>query len=251
VAVVSAAMARVLWPGEDALGQCIYIGGAYRAPPAADRCTTVVGVAEDAAQQGLLDEQRLMYYLSLEQVDPRWVSRMYVRMRSDDLDADAERVRRTLQAAMPGDGFVVVRQLQEVVDDQRRSWRLGALLFAAFGGLALVVAAVGLYGVIAYTVAQRMHDLGVRIALGARAGHIVRLVVLQGLGYAAAGTGIGLTLAAFASRWVEPLLYQQSARDPAIYAAVGLTMIAVGLVAGAVPSMRAVRADPNEVLRAD
>jgi putative ABC transport system permease protein len=249
VAVVSAAMARVLWPGQDALGACMYVGSGS-AVSRVPRCTTVVGIAEDAAHQGLLDEQRFMYYLPLDQVDPSRGT-VLVRMRGTDLEADAERVRRVLQAAMPGDGFVVVSPLQDRVDDQRRSWRLGALLFAAFGGLALVVAAVGLYGVIAYTVAQRMHELGVRVALGARPGHIVRLVVLQGLGYAAAGTGIGLALAAFASRWVEPLLYKQSARDPVTYAVVGLVMMTVGLVAGAVPSRRAVRADPNDVLRAD
>ena len=251
VTVVSAAMAKVLWPGQDPLGRCIQVSwdpaAGIRAPP----CTTVVGIAEDAAHQGLLDEQRFMYYLNVDQIEPSWVSTLFVRMTGPDIEGDVERVRRAMQAVMPADGFVVVRPLQEVVDDQRRSWRLGATLFAAFGGLALVVAAVGLYGVIAYSVGQRMHELGVRIALGARAGHIVRLVVAQGLAYAAAGSAIGLLLAAYASRWIEPLLYKESARDPVTYGAVGALMIAVGLVAGAVPSLRAVRADPNRALRAD
>jgi ABC-type antimicrobial peptide transport system permease subunit len=96
-----------------------------------------------------------------------------------------------------------------------------------------------------------MHELGVRIALGARAGHIVGMIVSQGVGYAAAGTGVGLLIAAVASRWLEPLLYKESARDPATYAAVGAIMIAVGIAAGAVPSLRALRADPNQALRSD
>jgi ABC-type antimicrobial peptide transport system permease subunit len=156
-----------------------------------------------------------------------------------------------MQTAMPGNGFVVVRPLQEAVDDQSRSWRLGATLFVAFGGLAVVVAAVGLYGVIGYTVAQRMHELGMRVALGAQPGHIVQLVLKQGIGFAAGGVAIGLLLALIASRWIEPLLYKQSPRDPLVFVAVCVLMISVGAIASAVPAMRAVRADPNRVLRAD
>jgi putative ABC transport system permease protein len=250
VTVVSAAMARVLWPGEDPLGRCIEVGwgadGIATSP-----CTLVVGVAEDAAHQGLLDEERFMYYLNVDQVLPGSIARMFLRMANGDMEVQAERVRRALQAVMPGDGFVVVRPLQDAVDDQRRSWRLGATLFTVFGSLAAVVAAVGLYGVMAYGVAQRMHELGVRIALGARSGHIVRMVMLRGVAYAAASVGIGLLLAAFASRWVEPLLYRASPRDPLTYGAVGGLMLVVGVVAGLGPSMRAVRADPNWALRVE
>ena len=124
-------------------------------------------------------------------------------------------------------------------------------VFVAFGGLAVVVAAVGLYGVIGYTVAQRMHELGMRVALGAQSGHIVRLVLKQGIGFAAGGVTIGLVLALVASRWIEPLLYKQSPRDPVVFAAVCVLMISVGAIASAVPAMRAIRADPNRVLRAD
>ena len=251
VVVVSAAMAKALWPGKDALGQCIEVGWGPAARIPTPPCTTVVGIAEDAAQQGLIDNQRFMYYLAVDQVEPSWASTLMVRMTGSDIEDQIERVRRSMQAVMPGDGFVVVRPLQEVVDDQRRGWRLGATLFAAFGGLALVVAAVGLYGVIAYSVAQRMHELGVRMALGARSGHIVRLVVAQGLGYAAAGSAIGLVIAALASRWIEPLLYQESPRDPVTYGAVAAVMIVVGIVAGAVPAARALRADPNRALRVE
>jgi predicted permease len=252
VTVISAAMAHALWPGEDPLGRCIEVGWAPAARIRTAPCTLVVGVAENAAHQGLLDEQRFMYYLNVEQVQPAWASRtLFVRMSTGDMEVEAERVRRALQAVMPGDGFVVVRPLQDAVDDQRRSWLLGATLFTAFGGLAALVAAVGLYGVIAYGVAQRMHELGVRIALGARSGHIVRMVMLRGVSYAAAGVGIGLLLAAFAARWIEPLLYKASPRDPLTFGAVGALMLVVGVVAGLGPSMRAVRADPNWALRAE
>ena len=153
--------------------------------------------------------------------------------------------------AMPGDGFVVVRPLQEVVDDRSRSWRLGATMFVAFGGLALVVAAVGLYGVISYNVAQRTHELGVRMALGARTRDALRLIVGQGVRVALAGVAAGLALALAAARWVQPLLFQQPANDPLLYALVGVVMLAVAIAASAIPALRAARADPNIALRSD
>ncbi|MGQ0641681.1 MAG: ADOP family duplicated permease [Gemmatimonadaceae bacterium] len=251
VVIVSAAMARALWPNGDPLGECIQVGFDPRARIETAPCTSVIGVAEDAAHQSITDEERFMYYLNVDQLDPGWISTIFVRMSRQDIDSDIERVRRAMQAAMPGNGFVVVRPLQEVVDDRQRSWRLGATLFVAFGGLALVVAAVGLYGVIGYNVAQRMHELGVRIALGARSSAILRLVVAQGLAFAAAGVTIGLGLALIGSRWIEPLLYKESARDPLTYASVGVVMVLVAIVACALPAFRAVRADPNRALRAE
>jgi ABC-type antimicrobial peptide transport system permease subunit len=124
-------------------------------------------------------------------------------------------------------------------------------MFVAFGVLALLVAAVGLYGVITYNVAQRMHELGVRIALGAQARDVVRLVVGQGVRFAVTGVTVGLGLALLAAQWIQPLLFQQSARDPGTYGAVAGVLILVALVASAVPARRATRADPNTALRSD
>ena len=251
VAVVSNAMARALWPGKDALGQCLQVGWGPGVRVQDAPCTTVVGIAEDAAQQGITDEQRFMYYLVVDQIDPSSISTILVRMRPGNLETDMERVRNGMQSAMPGDGFVIVRPLQEAVDDQRRSWQLGATLFVSFGLLALVVAAVGLYGVMAYNVAQRLHELGVRIALGARATNILRLVMGQGLMFAGTGVVIGLALATVASPWLAPLLYKQAPRDPLAYGVVGGVMALVGIVATAVPAVRAMRADPNRALRVE
>ena len=131
------------------------------------------------------------------------------------------------------------------------SWKVGAAMFVAFGVLALLVAAVGLYGVISYNVAQRMHELGVRVALGAQSRDVVRLVVGQGVRFAGAGVLVGLGLALLAARWIQPLLFQQSARDPATYGAVGGLLLVVALVASSVPALRATRADPNSALRSD
>ncbi len=250
VAIVSEAMAQVLWPGKEPIGQCIHVGWGYGAAEKSP-CATVIGIAENTAQQNLADDPRYMYYMPVEQMAPQQNASLLLRMRERDAASQMERVRIELTKAMPGDGLVVIRPLQEVVNDQSRSWRLGATLFVAFGGLALVVALVGLYGVISYNVAQRMHELGVRVALGARATDVVRLVVGQGVAFALAGVVIGLGLALLAARWVQPLLFRISASDPATYAGVGLAMLAAAIAASAIPAFRAARADPNVALRSD
>jgi len=247
VAVVSASMARTIWPGEDAIGKCIYTGSGG-AP-----CTTVIGIAEDAVQNSITDDERLMYYLSDEQppIMAGSRNRIFLRTSSSDPSAMAERVREELQRVMPGQAYVTVTPLETLVDGQRRSWKLGATMFAAFGALALLVAGIGLYGAIAYDVAQRMHELGVRIALGARSFDIVRVVVGRGIAFAAAGVTIGGAVALIAAPWIQPLLFRESARDPAIYVAVGSAIVLVALAATAVPAVRAIRADPNRVLRSE
>ena len=112
-------------------------------------------------------------------------------------------------------------------------------------------AAVGTYGVISYNVTQRMHELGVRIALGAQTKNVVGLVVTQGITFALAGVAIGIALAALVAKWLQPLLFHESARDPVTYGVVGAMMVLVGVAASVVPSVRATRADPNVVLRSD
>jgi len=154
-----------------------------------------------------------------------------------------------LQRAMPGSGYVTVTRLEDVVDAQRRSWMLGATMFVAFGALALVVAAVGLYGVIAYSVTQRMHELAVRVALGAQRGDIIRLVVRQALSYAVGGVAVGASIALLTARWIQPLLFGESAHDPMVFACVAIMVGVVGLCAGTSPALRATRADPTSALR--
>jgi predicted permease len=244
VVVVSEAMAGVLWPGRDPIGQCIRLQ-ADTMP-----CTTVIGVAENAVQNSLTDDQRFHYYLPLDQFEPKEGFALLARFRTDAA-ASAESMRRALQRLMPGEGYITTKPLAEVVDQQRRSWQVGATMFLAFGALALVVAAVGLYGVIGYHVAQRMHELGIRTALGAGALDLVRLVVGQGLAVAILGVAAGSLAALAAARWIQPLLFAQSATDPATYGMVAGLLVAVALLACAVPAVRATRADPNTALRSD
>jgi putative ABC transport system permease protein len=248
VVVVSDAMAAALWPGRDALGQCMRVSWRSRPAGMPLPCTTVIGVVENAVHDPIADYP-FRYYLPEAQVDFGATS-LLLRLRRDPSDA-AEDIRRTLQAVMPGQSHVVVEPARDLVNMKRRSWLVGAAMFVGFGLLAVLVATVGLYAVVAYDVAQRRHELGVRIALGARGGDIARLVVGQGARLAAIGVALGIALALVVARWIQPLLFQQSATDPMVLGAVGVLLIGVAVVASSLPAARAMRADPNTVLRAE
>ena len=124
-------------------------------------------------------------------------------------------------------------------------------LFGIFAGLAVVVAMIGMYSVVAYSVTQRAHEFGIRVALGARATNLVRLVLGQALGYATAGLLLGLVLAVLGGRYLAPLLYQTSPRDPLALCAAASVLVVAALVACIVPARAAARADPRQALQAE
>jgi len=245
VAVVSEAMGKKLWPGLDPVGQCMHVSDSKAA------CTTVIGVAEDAVQGSFIDDARLRYYLPMEQRSDARGAFLMVRLSGANVAGRVDEVRAVLQRVMPGESYVTARPFGDLVGRERRPWQMGATMFIAFGVLALLVAAVGLYGVVAYSVVQRMHELGVRIALGAQARDVVRLVVGQGMAFALTGVVIGLGLALATAHFVQPLLFQQSAKDPLVYGFVGALLVLVAAAASAAPAWRATRADPNSALRSD
>jgi len=211
-AVVSQAMAKVLWPGKDPIGQCMKVT-ADTMP-----CTYVVGIAENIKEQSLDADPGYYYYLSVRQFRPH-LGGLFVRTH-DDPTKLKEAVRRRLQREMPGASYVTITPFSEIIGSQKRSWNLGATMFAAFGLLAMVLAAVGLYSVLAYNVAQRTHELGVRRALGAQVADVVRLVVTDGLRVAAIGVAIGVSAAFWAGKWLQPLLFNVSSKDPAVFGVV-------------------------------
>jgi predicted permease len=243
VMVVSASMARTLWPGGDAIGRCVKVG-ADTMP-----CATVVGIAEDIKRESLSDDPGLLYYLSMAQYPPG-AGGLFVRTRGPAAGR-ADEVRRALQRLMPGASYVNVTPMDDIVDPNMRSWRLGAAMFTAFGLLALLVAAVGLYSVIAYNVSQRTHELGVRMALGARRGDVVRLVLADALGLAGVAVVLGALIVLVAGRWVEPLLFDASARNPVVIAGIGAALLVIAAAASFLPALRASRVDPAVALRAD
>ena len=242
VVVISESAAREIWPGRDAVGRCVKVG-ADTAP-----CAEVVGIAADV-RMSLQEPPALHVYVPAAQGSHEDAG-LYIRTRGAARE-QVESIRRELQRLMPGQSFIRATPVQDIVDPDVRSWRLGATMFTLFGVLALLVAGVGLYSVIAYDVAQRRHELGVRIALGARTMHVLRLVVGKGLRVSALAVTLGAGIALLAGRWVKPLLYEVSERDPMTFAAVAGTVLVVAAAASLIPARRAARVDPAESFRAD
>lgn len=244
VVVVSEGMARAMWPGKDALGQCLKIG-ADTMP-----CSTVIGVAEEMHVRSLLEANEYTYYIPMAQYDSPPYPQLFARVGGPAADR-AEGLRRALQPLMPGAAYVNVVPLSNLVDPTRNAWRFGATMFVAFGGLALVLAGIGLYSMIAYDVAQRTRELGVRIALGSSLARVLRLIVTGGLRLVTAGVVVGTAIAFWASGWMESLMFRQSPRDPLVFAGVAAVLLAVSVVACLVPALRATRVDPSVALRLD
>lgn len=246
VAIVSETFARRVWPGQDPIGKCMLVGG-DTVP-----CSTVVGIARDARRQSLTDDAPVMqYYVPLDQRQTTAGLRaLFVRTRGDPAVALAA-VRRETQSVSPDLPYPTVQYLADLVEPEIRPWKLGATLFSLFGGAALALAALGLYSVVAYSVAQRLHEMGVRVALGARGSDLARLVVVDTLRVVGLGLGLGLLAAVTAGRFVEPLLFRVSPRDPAVFVAVIGTLLTVGVLASLGPARRAARVSPAEVLKAE
>ena len=244
VAIVSRELARRYWPNERAVGQCVFL----------DRdstCTTIVGVAADAREYLSVPEPRLMIYVP---VNSRWDSDLtvlLVRSRGEGASRLITPIRRAIQTSAPNLPFVEVRTFGDLLAPQIRPWKIGTTLFALFGGLAVIVAAVGLYSAISYSVAQRRHEFGVRVALGAQVADVVSLVVGQGLRAVAVGIAVGVILALLAGRFVADLLFQTSPRSPVVFASVVAFMMLVAIVASIVPARRASRVNPVVALRGD
>ena len=244
VVVVSEGMARVLWPGQDAIGQCIRIS--ERDAP----CTTVIGIAEDMRVRTLDDQQEYTYFIPAAQYGDTMYPQLFVRVAGDP-ESHLEPLRRRLQAELPGAAYVTVRPLSDLVDPSLRAWQFGATMFVAFGLLALVLAAIGLYSMIAYGVAQRTRELGVRLALGASSGQMVRMIVANGLRLVVAGVVIGGAIAIWAAPRLEGLMFEASTRDPVVFGGVAAVLLGVAVLASLAPALRAMRLDPNAALRAD
>ena len=242
VAVISESVARGVWAGEEALGRCVKLR-ADTAP-----CISVVGIVADIRRGFEEAPARSIYFPIAQEENPN--AGLFVRTRGP-AERSIEAVRRTLQSAMPGTAYVEARSMNDVLDPEIRSWRLGAAMFTLFGGLALLLAAVGLFSVISYSVTQRSHELGVRMALGANARDVLSLVVREGLRIAAIGTAVGVILALFVGRYLAPLLYAVSAKDPGTFAVVVVALLVVASLASAIPARRAMQVDPTEALRGD
>ncbi len=246
VAIVTQRMAQALWPGQDPLGKC------FHAPRNSPDCREVVGVVANINRQELVEDAFMLYFTVIDQyADGSPPSHIVVSVRGGPPDRLVEPVRRELQAMRADMPYVRVRAYEEVVAPHKRAWRLGATMFSVFALVSLVIAAVGLYGVLSYLVTQRTAELGIRAALGATPGRLLQLVLRSGIASAALGAALGLMLVVLAGRKLQALLFQTSAREPDVLAAAGVVVVGVALVASLVPALRATRVDPMQALRAE
>jgi predicted permease len=243
VVVVSAEMAQRIWPGADPLGKCIRIN-ADTMP-----CSTVVGVAEGIVRGGYEGDQRLQYYIPIDQFD-RGRGGLYVRT-SGASASMVQTVRNELQKLVFVPQYVNARSMSSIIDPNLRQWQLGATMFTLFGALALMLAAIGLYSVISYAVAQRTHEIGIRVALGAQSRDVIGIVFSDGMRLMVVGLAFGLAVALYAAPFVAPMLYHVEPREPVVFAAVALVLLLVAALATMVPALRAARVDPQEALRAE
>jgi predicted permease len=247
--LVSESLARVRWPGQDPLGKRIFPGG----PPAddPDPWYTVVGVVADVRNVLTEEPPEVVYYPLLAKRDDLWTVRdatVVVRTAGDPL-ALAEPLRRAVWDLDPALPIAHVRTLDDRVREARAETAFTVVLLVIAAAVSLALGTVGTFGIVSYLVARRRSEIGVRMALGARAADVAALVVREGLLVAGAGGALGLLAAAGVTGWMEAVLFEVSPLDPATFAAVPAVLLAAVLAATWLPARRAARIDPAVALR--
>ncbi len=249
VAVVNETAARAFWPGRDPLGQCLTM------THATGPCMRVIGVVRDVHVMGLVQKPiaNLILPSAQQHGDGMFAHPGYllVRVIPAQRAAVIAALRRTVQDEFPTAEPPWIESSTTNMRNELAPWRLGASLFSAFGLLALIVAALGMYSVRAYSVSQRTHEMGVRMALGARGAQIMSLVIREGVRVVLVGIAIGVAASLTLGKLVASLLYGTSPRDPLVIAVVAVLLTVVGVLASAVPARRAAHTDPVVALRAD
>ena len=250
VAVVDEVLAKKYWPGQDPIGK--RVGFQSRGDSVA--WLDIVGVVGHVMQNSPTDDEHTQLYQVFSQAPFTQVG-LAVRTRGDPLSL-VPAIRRLVLSIDPQQPIFDVKPMEERVSGSSAQPRFLSLLLGLFAGLAATLAAVGIYGVMSYTVAQQTRELGIRLALGAESGSVLRLVLNRGLVLAGLGIGIGVAGAyalarVVASKVLEKTLYQTSAADPAVFVVVALGLVAVAFAATWVPARRAMRVDPVVALRAE
>jgi putative ABC transport system permease protein len=244
VALVSETMAQQLWPGQDPLGKRVKFPGSEKRP---QPWRTVVGVVKDVKQYGLDRKDNMQLYLPQAQFPASYMS-LVVRT-GPDPNSMAAAVKNEVQAIDKDQAVFNVTSMEQLLSNSISLRRFSMLLLLFFALVALTLASIGIYGVISYSVSQRTHEIGIRMALGARERDVLRMVLGQGMLLTLAGVGLGL-LGAFAlTRVMSSLLFGVTATDPATFAAVSLLISVVAFLACYIPARRATRVDPMIALR--
>jgi putative ABC transport system permease protein len=245
VVIVNQTLARQFFPGENPIGKHIHPGIAV--DDKGSRTREIVGVVADVKFKDLADEWAPTAYLPQSQIPIG--SLTIVARASGDPGSLARPIAEAVHSIDPDVPAYNVKTVEDYLDGTIAIPRFNTLLLGIFAGLALVLTAIGLYGVISYSVAQRTHEIGIRMALGGQPGDMLRLVIGQGVRLALYGVGLGLIAAFAATHFLSSLLFGVTATDPASFAAVVITLLAVVLLACYIPARRAMRVDLIVALR--
>jgi len=241
VAVVSDSFAKRYFPHEDPIGHRL---------KSHDKLYEIVGVVADVKHQELDAAGAIELYVPyLQAVPPNWIF-FAVRSQTEPRMLAAS-IRNAVKEIAPDEPIYRVNTMNQVLEYWMTPRKFSGLLLGIFAGLALLLAAIGIYGVIAYTVAQRTHEIGIRIALGAGKANVLRMIFRQGVKIAILGLAVGLALALIATRALASMLYTVDARDPVIFTSVAVTLFVVVMLASYVPARRAAKVDPLVALRCE
>jgi putative ABC transport system permease protein len=253
VAVVNKTMARRFWPGENPIGKRI-----RRRAPADPPWLTIVGVVGDVKHDGYTREAYAEVYVPYQQ--PSWGAsggapfpfprELVVRTSLDPVSL-VPILQRQVWAIDKDQPISAVRTLEGLLRDSMSRQRFSMILLAVFGALGLVLALIGIYGVLSYTVTQRIHEIGIRMALGAERGQVLAMVIAQGMRLALLGVGIGAAAALALGRAMSTLLFGITPTDPATFASVSALLSAVALAACSLPAWKATKVDPIQALRCE
>ena len=238
-------MANTYWPKEDALGKRIKPGGRQSTQP----WRTIVGVVRHIRYRTLESPSRVEFYWPYDQTSFALGSMSLAIHTSSDPRSLAGVVQRQVQALDPDQPVYRIRTMGELMSESMARRRLSMFLLAIFAGVALALAAVGIYGIMSYSVAQRAHEVGIRMALGARSFDVVRMVIGQSLGLTVAGIFVGLIGSLALTNFLSSLLFDVKATDATTFLLVAAILSVVALVASFVPAYRATAVDPVNALR--
>ncbi|MBO0798015.1 MAG: ABC transporter permease, partial [Blastocatellia bacterium] len=246
VALVGESLARRYWPGDNPLGKRIKFTGSEHHP---EPWRTVVGVVRDVKQYGVDKEITPQLYLPEAQAPLDWLT-LVVRTAGDPAGM-LNAVRNEIRKVDPDQAVFAIATMDNLLADAMASRRFVMLLLSGFAVLALALASIGIYGVMSYTVAQRTQEIGIRMALGARAGDVLKLVVGQGMKVALFGICIGLVAAFALTRMLTTLLFGVKATDPLTFVLIAALLLLVALLACWLPARRAMKVDPLVALRCE
>jgi predicted permease len=240
VVIINQAAAHYHWPGQDPVGRLALIGG---------RDARVIGIISNVRESSVEEASSPEMYVPITQAGPEGAE-LVVRSRLP-LDSLQSSVMRTLRSMNPGQPATAFRPIQEIVDHAISPRRFFVVLVASFAALGLLLASLGIYGVMSYSVTRRRQEIGIRMALGATGPRVQLGVLVNALRMVFVGVAVGTAGSLVAAKWIASLLYGTKPRDPATFAAIILLLTLVALVASYIPARRASRLDPMIALRGD